>query len=205
MSKLYVSNKDETPRLFSNDFIEFFSKVHWTVPLIIYIPVVMYFLYISYFNFGISLLNIILLYLAGIFAWTLKEYLLHRFIFHYTPKTDFGRRMVYIFHGIHHAYPKDSLRLVMPPSVSIPLAFLFYFFYKFLLGGIAVNPFFAGVVSGYLMYDMTHYSIHHFAIKNKVFLKIKSHHMKHHYTDHNLGYGVSQPLWDFVFKTMFQN
>lgn len=204
MARLYVSNKDETPRLFSNDFLEFFSKVHWTVPLIIYIPVVLFFLYISYFNFGISIGNIILLYLAGILAWSLKEYLLHRFIFHYTPKTDLGKRIVYIFHGIHHAYPMDSLRLVMPPSVSIPLAFLFYFFYRMILGDIYVNPFFAGVVTGYLLYDMTHYSIHHFAIKNKLFMKIKAHHMKHHYTDHNLGFGVSQPFWDFIFGTRFQ-
>lgn len=204
MARLYVSNKDETPRLFSNDFLEFFSKVHWTVPLIIYIPVVLVFLYISYFNFGISISNILLTYLAGILAWSLKEYLLHRYIFHYSPKTDFGKRIVYIFHGIHHAYPMDSLRLVMPPSVSIPLAFLFYFFYKMILGDVFVNPFFAGIVTGYLLYDMTHYSIHHFAIKNKLFMKIKAHHMKHHYTDHNLGFGVSQPFWDFIFGTRFQ-
>lgn len=203
MNKLYVSNKDETPRLFSNDFIEFFSKVHWTIPLVIYVPLVIYLLYISLFNLSISVERLIILYLAGIIAWTLKEYLLHRFIFHYTPKSDLGKRIVYIFHGIHHAYPMDSLRLVMPPSVSIPLAVLFYFSYKFILGGIYVNPFFAGVVTGYLIYDMTHYSIHHFAIKNKIFLKIKAHHMKHHYTNHNMGFGVSQPIWDFVFKTKF--
>lgn len=204
MEKFYVSNKDKTQRLFSNNFIEFFSKVHWTVPLIIYIPVVVYFLYISILNYQLSIIVVILLYCGGIAAWSLKEYLLHRFVFHYTPKSEFGKRMVFIFHGIHHAYPMDSLRLVMPPSVSIPLAFLFFFLYKTILGALYIYPFFAGVVTGYLIYDMTHYSIHHFAIKNKLFMKIKAHHMKHHYTDYNKGYGVSQPFWDYVFRTKFE-
>ncbi len=38
--KHYVSNKKETPRMFENNFMEFFSRVHWTVPLIIFLPVI---------------------------------------------------------------------------------------------------------------------------------------------------------------------
>jgi sterol desaturase/sphingolipid hydroxylase (fatty acid hydroxylase superfamily) len=201
MGKLFISNNDETVRLFKSDFMEAFSRVHWTVPLYIYVPVVFYFIYRSFFIIHLHLAEIMFYYILGIIAWSLAEYILHRFVFHFEPKSETGKKISFIMHGVHHAYPKDSKRLVMPPSVSIPLAFIFYFISYFLFGYYHVSPFFAGMVSGYLCYDMTHYAIHHFAIKNKFFLKIKTYHMKHHYQNDKKGYGVSQPLWDYVFRT----
>ena len=91
----------------------------------------------------------------------------------------------------------------MPPSVSIPLALLFYIIYFFAFGEINVNPFYAGFLVGYLFYDITHYAIHHFNMKNKFWLAIKNHHMIHHYKHDDLGFGVSQPIWDHVFGTTF--
>lgn len=198
-----ISNKEETPRLFRNDFIEFFSKVSWYVPLVIYLPVVAYFIYRS--SMLVSTTNLILFFMLGTFCWTFVEYILHRYVFHYNPKTPLGERLVFIFHGIHHSYPRDPKRLVMPPSVSIPLAAIFYFLFYTIFPNNFEMPFFAGFVVGYLIYDITHYAIHHFAIKNKIFLKIKSHHMKHHYQNENSGFGVSFPLWDWVFGTKLDN
>ncbi len=198
-----ISNKEETPRLFQNQILEFFSKVSWYVPLVIYLPVVVYFIYRS--STLILWANLILLFMFGIFCWTFVEYILHRYVFHYKPKTQFGERLIFIFHGIHHSYPRDPKRLVMPPSVSIPLAFVFYFLFEAIFPNDFEMPFFAGFVLGYLIYDTTHYAIHHFAIKNKIFLKIKSHHMKHHYQTENLGFGVSSPFWDWIFGTKLDN
>jgi sterol desaturase/sphingolipid hydroxylase (fatty acid hydroxylase superfamily) len=71
------------------------------------------------------------------------------------------------------------------------------------MGNANVLPFFAGFLIGYLFYDITHYAIHHFNIHNKFWLAIKIHHSKHHYQNPGLGYGVSQPTWDYVFGTTF--
>src|SRR5690606_10884141 len=122
MAKNFISNKDETVRMFENDFFEALSKVHFTVPLFIYVPVIGYFLYVSIVSYSLSFINILVFIVLGIFVWTFTEYTLHRFIFHFQPKTNFGRRLHFIFHGVHHDYPNDSRRLVMPPSVSVPLA-----------------------------------------------------------------------------------
>ena len=127
MSKNFVSNKDETVRMFKSDFFEAFSRVHFTVPLYIFLPIILYFLYRSIWLFELNFLSIISLIIIGLFVWTLTEYTLHRFVFHFQPKSQFGKRLHFIFHGVHHDYPSDSRRLVMPPSVSIPLAVLFYF------------------------------------------------------------------------------
>jgi sterol desaturase/sphingolipid hydroxylase (fatty acid hydroxylase superfamily) len=203
VAKNYISNKDETIRLFDNDFLETLSRVHWSVPLWIFIPIISYFFYRSIFIFNLSLESILLYFFIGIIVWTFTEYFLHRFIFHYQPKSEWGNRLHFLMHGVHHAYPKDSKRLVMPPSVSLPLASLFFILFVNLIGQILVSPFFAGFLTGYLFYDITHYAIHHFNLKSKFWLAIKNHHARHHYQNPNLGYGVSQPTWDYIFGTTF--
>jgi sterol desaturase/sphingolipid hydroxylase (fatty acid hydroxylase superfamily) len=201
MAKNFVSNKDESARMFKSDFLEGFSKIHWSVPLFIFVPVILFFLYRSVIEYQIFAGSILLYFIFGVFNWTFTEYFLHRFLFHLHPTSDFGRRINFMFHGVHHDYPQDSKRLVMVPIVSIPLATLFYFLFYYLIGPIMVAPFFAGFMAGYLGYDMIHYATHHFAFKNKLFLWLKQYHMRHHYMNPEKAFGVSSPIWDIVFRT----
>src|SRR5213594_1175715 len=134
---LYVSNKNETFRMFESDFMEFFSRVHPATPLILYLPVVGYMLYVSLGRQKLSFLVVAGFFLLGILLWTLLEYLIHRYVFHYEPKTRIGKRLHYIIHGVHHDYPNDARRLVMPPSISVPLAFLFYGTFLLIFGRFA--------------------------------------------------------------------
>lgn len=203
MSKKFVSNEDQTIRMFDSDILEFFSKVHFTVPLYIYLPVIGYNLFLSIYTYSLPAIDIFSYIIIGIAVWTFAEYMLHRFVFHFKAKSNFGKKLHFIFHGVHHDYPSDSRRLVMPPSVSIPLAVLFYYLFKLIIGGIFVAPFFIGFIIGYLFYDLTHYAIHHFNMHNKFWLAIKNHHMKHHYMDETKGFGVSSPVWDKVIGTDF--
>lgn len=203
MAKKFVSNKDETVRMFKSDFLEVLSKVHPSVPLIIFLPVISLMIYFSTATYHLSALTISGMILFGIFIWTITEYLLHRFVFHWELKSEIGKRIHFIFHGVHHDYPSDSRRLVMPPSVSIPLATVFFILFKILIGRVLVLPFFAGFLSGYLFYDMTHYAVHHFNIHNKIWLALKHHHIKHHFKTPDKGFGVSSPLWDIIFGTNY--
>lgn len=203
MAKNYVSNKDESARLFKSDFLEKFTHVHFTVPLIVYLPVITYFMYRAVKVYQVDPVAIVGLFLFGVFVWTMTEYLLHRFAFHYEPSSSWGKRIHFLMHGIHHDYPNDSMRLVMPPVISIPLALLFYALFVVLLREASVPAFFAGFLFGYVCYDTIHYGTHHFPMKGTVGLWLKHHHMKHHYQTDTLGYGVSSPLWDYVFGTMF--
>ncbi len=201
MAKQYVSNKDETVRLFQNDFMEFWSRVHPSVPVILYLPLIAYLLYWAATQPLLSAGNLILLFVTGWFAWTLTEYVLHRFVFHFTPRGEWQQRIFYLFHGIHHDYPNDSRRLVMPPVVSIPLAVIFYALFNWLLGKPQVAPFFAGFVFGYLCYDMIHYAVHHWPLNHGVALYLRQYHIRHHFQDSERSYGVSSPIWDYVFGT----
>jgi len=198
--RLYVSNKNETVRMFESGFMEFFSRVHPAIPLILYLPVIAYMLYVSLWQRQLPAIAVGALFLLGILLWTLLEYLIHRYIFHYEPKTRVGKQLHYIIHGVHHDYPNDARRLVMPPSISVPLAFLFYGVFLLIFGRLTPGVF-AGLVFGYVCYDMLHYATHHFAMKRGLWLWLKQYHLRHHYKDDHVGYGISSPLWDYVFRT----
>jgi len=189
--------------MFRNGFLESLSKVHFSVPLIIYVPVILYFCWKALWQVKMGFWLFIACYAGGIFLWSLTEYVLHRFVFHYVPKSKWGQKLHFIFHGVHHDYPKDKMRLVMPPSVSIPLAFGFYALFSALVSEAYLYAVFPGFVTGYLCYDMIHYAVHHVNINNGIWLKIKKHHMLHHYSDASKGYGVSSSFWDKVFRSDF--
>lgn len=203
MKKNYVSNSSESIRMFKSGVMEGLSKIHFSVPLFIYIPVIIFFSVLSFKN-QISVTHFIGFLILGLLVWTATEYLLHRFIFHYYPTSKWGQRIHFIFHGVHHDYPRDAKRLVMPPSASIPLATLFYFLFSLFLKDKAnLFAFFPGFLIGYLTYDMMHYAMHHYNFKSSFWKRIKQHHMLHHYSDSTKGFGVSSSLWDEIFRSGF--
>ena len=203
MAKHFVSNKDESVPMFNHPFLDFFSKVHFTVPLFIYVPMALFFLYQSVFIYHLGVLQIIPLIVLGIAIWTFTEYNMHRFVFHWMPPGKLGAKINFMFHGVHHDYPRDSGRLVMVPAISLPLCFAFYFAFRYLFGDAYVTAFFTGYLIGYLFYDMTHYALHHANFKSKFWLELKQHHMIHHYSDPENGFGVSTKFWDHVYRTAF--
>jgi 4-hydroxysphinganine ceramide fatty acyl 2-hydroxylase len=200
MNKLFLSKANETVRMFKSDFMEFFSHVHPATPLVIYGPLITYALYVALWQRALSILAGVGLFLLGLFFWTLIEYIIHRYAFHHEARTQIGKQFHFIVHGVHHDYPNDAKRLVMPPVISIPLALLFYGLF-FLLFGSSAPAVWAGLAAGYVCYDSIHYAIHHFPMKAGILNRLKQHHLRHHYHDDHSGYGVSSPLWDYVFGT----
>ena len=203
MAKNFISNSQESTRMFKNDLLEALSKVHYLVPVFIFVPVILVSTYMALFVKEIGVLAYFEFFFIGLFVWTFVEYIMHRFVFHYVPKNKIGLRLHFIFHGVHHDYPSDAKRLVLPPSVSIPLATGFYFLFDAILPANYVFGFFPGFILGYLFYDISHYAIHHFNFKGNIWKKIKQHHMLHHYQSPDRGYGVSSPLWDKIFRSDF--
>jgi sterol desaturase/sphingolipid hydroxylase (fatty acid hydroxylase superfamily) len=187
--------------MFGNPILEWGSRVHPVVPPLIYVPVIGYLLARAVGHENLSPLSVIGVFVLGIAAWSLTEYLLHRFVFHLQPDSRWGRRMHFIIHGVHHDFPHDPMRLVMPPSVSIPLAIGFWFGFSAVLGPAWALPAFAGFLLGYLIYDMAHYHMHHHRSKNRLSLALRRYHYRHHFQQSDRGFGVTSPVWDRVFRT----
>ncbi len=188
-------------RLFKNPILEALTHVHPMVPLLMWGPVSL-FLIVRSLQAGLPGLGVAGVAFVGLFFWTLIEYVLHRFVFHFKPHAPWQERIAYLIHGIHHDQPQDATRLVMPPTAALFLATVLYLSFRLVLGVQWVMPFFSGFLLGYLCYDYIHYAIHHFMPRHAVLKALKNHHMKHHYMMHGARWGVSSPLWDLVFGTM---
>ncbi len=188
-------------RLFENDFLERLSHVHPITPLVFWGPIATWLLWRSFEVHGLAVAPVLAIGVAGIFTWTVSEYCLHRFLFHYPARSKLGKWLVFLFHGNHHHDPKDKTRLVMPPAGAIPIMAALYLLFGLVIPSPWIEPFCAFFIIGYLIYDYIHYATHHFPMRNPVAKFLRLYHLKHHYSGEVGRYGVSSPLWDLVFRT----
>jgi dihydroceramide fatty acyl 2-hydroxylase len=192
----------ESPRMFDRDLFDMFSRTHPMVVPALYIPGAGLPLVYAVARHNVNALAVIGLFGAGFVAWTLTEYWLHRLVFHYPARGPLGERIHFYIHGVHHLWFKDKYRLVMPPAVSLSLYFLFALLFRALLGQRLAWPFHSGFVAGYFVYDMTHYATHHLRPRTRWGQFVRKHHFLHHFKDDSQRFGVSSPIWDWVFGTM---
>ncbi len=204
-----IDHSPQPIRLFKSNFLEFFTHVSPITVVLIWTPVIAWLFYSSLKAYDPKSPSayISVCFVSGVFLWTFAEYTLHRFVFHLHPRSIGMKRLVFMFHGIHHAQPQCKTRLVMPPAVSIPMAFVFYgLFYGVVGVGLGlpkwVDPLLIGFMTGYLVYDLIHYATHHFPMHWGALKFLKRYHMQHHYKTPDRRFGVSSPLWDMVFGTM---
>jgi sterol desaturase/sphingolipid hydroxylase (fatty acid hydroxylase superfamily) len=138
---------------------------------------------------------------VGLLTWTLLEYVLHSHAFHASPWLP-RLRSVQASHLGHHEFPKDPRRIVARLSISVPLALvLFALFWAVLMNLKLAMLALSGLVAGYLAYEGIHYWIHIGRRTRWLLRPLVKHHLYHHYKDDSRCYGVTSPLWDWVFRT----
>ena len=188
-----------SPPMFESRWLDACSRVHPSVPVILFAPAIAILMTLGIERVGA--VGAVAWALGGYVFWTLTEYWMHRIVFHFEPEDGIGARLHWIIHGVHHDHPNDRMRLVMPPSVSVPLAIGFYLLFLLVLGGTVAPAFGAGFLVGYLIYDMTHYHVHHHTPRTRTGRRLREAHMRHHFQDDTRGFGVSAPWWDHIFGT----
>jgi len=194
---------DASPRLFENDLLDKLSRVHHHLPLIVYGPVISGLLVYSlgYLGAGAVAGGVVL----GYVGWTLTEYLGHRYLFHTVFPLPFGLgpRFQFLIHGVHHIYPSDPLRLVMPPLLSAPIMLIALTITRLLFGSFCW-PVLAGFICGYVLYDWVHFWTHHSAPTSEFGKLVKRLHMLHHFRDPTKGFGVHAFWLDYAFGTAYE-
>jgi dihydroceramide fatty acyl 2-hydroxylase len=188
-----------SPPMFESRLLDACSRVHPTVPIIIFGPAIAALSAWSLSNVSVAVT--LALAIGGYGLWTLFEYWLHRIVFHFEPDHGIGARLHWIIHGIHHEHPNDPLRLVMPPAVSVPLGAIVFGLLYLAFGDSYAPGLGAGFFAGYLAYDMIHYYVHHFSPHGRLGRMLRERHMRHHFQDDTRGFGISAPYWDEVFRT----
>ncbi len=190
-----------SPRLFKNPILDKLSRTHISIPIIILAGFGAGIAVYGFYYNKIGILNFGLFFLLGVLSFTLLEYVMHRYLYHITPTTEKRKKLQYTLHGVHHDHPNDKERLAMPPAASVTIATLLYLLFRWILGP-NVFGFAPGFFLGYSLYLFIHYSVHIFAPPKNFLRLLWKHHAKHHYKNQDVAYGVSSPLWDYVFGTM---
>lgn len=192
---------DDPTRLYQSDFMERITRAHPVEPFVVYVPIVLSLMIYSIVKGPYHWATCLALWAGGAFFWTLIEYFLHRIIFHYQAKSEWGKKIMRLIHGIHHQFPNDTDRLVIPPIFALGVIFLFGGAYYLLLGWWLALPFLAGGISGYMYYDFVHYATHHLKPRTPWGKAQRKRHLIHHYKYPDACFGVSTGFWDWVFRT----
>jgi sterol desaturase/sphingolipid hydroxylase (fatty acid hydroxylase superfamily) len=197
----FKSNNDGEARMFENKFLDSLTKTHIAIPVAIFLVYAIALLYRTYLNTDIGFLTVAFVFFSGAFLFTFAEYAIHRWVYHPPHDASEGyKEITYKIHGLHHDYPKDKQRLAMPPLLAIIIATLLLFVFEMILNQYG-DAFAAGFVTGYALYLLIHYSIHMYSPPKNVFKILWVNHSIHHYSEDEILFGVSNPLWDYIFRT----
>jgi sterol desaturase/sphingolipid hydroxylase (fatty acid hydroxylase superfamily) len=200
MAEVKPQNKG-TKQLFKNPILEKLTRTHISVPLVIFFSYAAGLLYWSVTHTALSVGTTVALFFVGTLVFTLVEYIVHRYIFHIATDTPAKEKFQYTAHGVHHEFPKDKDRLAMPPILSITLSTILLFVFRLIMGDF-VFAFLPGFLVGYAAYLSVHYMVHAYQPPKNFFKILWVNHGIHHYKNGEVVFGVSSPLWDYIFGTM---
>lgn len=197
-----ISPKNKgTRQLFANPVLEKLSRTHIAVPVVIFTVYSVALLYWSITQTSLNPLISIGMFILGILSFSWLEYIVHRWVFHMKTYTALRAKWQYVIHGVHHEFPKDKDRLAMPPLLSITIATVLLLLLKVLLGDL-VFSFLPGFLVGYAAYLSIHYMVHAYQPPKNFLKALWINHSIHHYKDGEIIFGVSSPLWDYIYGTM---
>lgn len=170
-------------------------------PVLFFAPIDVGVLYFCYER-GIPLGTITISFISGFLAWTLAEYLLHRYLFHASPRRPLMRRLVDYLHVRHHKEPLKLPSVVLPLwlmlVISIPgILMLWPVFQSFEIALLVYTGF--GV--GYLVYESSHYIMHMALLRRKNRPAWAACHLDHHFANARMNFGISSQFWDRIFLT----
>ena len=201
VDRLEKPNNSGSKRLFKNPILERLSRTHISIPISLFLAISAGLVYWGFSRESMPIVSLMLFFLIGWLTFTFVEYMVHRYVFHMDTSTKVREEMQYKFHGVHHDYPKDKDRLAMPPVMSLTISTLLFFIFRFFMGDI-VFGFLPGFLMGYAMYLFVHFIVHAYQPPKNLFKALWINHGIHHYKNHERAFGVSSPLWDYIFRTM---
>lgn len=201
MEKDIIPKSKGTRKLFQNPVLEKLTRTHIAVPLIIFSVFACALLFWSVQHTNLSAGTTIGMFLLGFLAFTWVEYITHRYVFHMKTYSALRTKLQYAIHGVHHEFPKDKDRLAMPPLLSVTIATILLLLFRLMMGDM-VFSFLPGFLVGYAAYLSIHYMVHAFPPPKNFFKILWVNHGIHHYKNGDLIYGVSSPLWDYIYGTM---
>ncbi len=150
-----------------------------------------------------SALDLAGLLVSGIAMWTLLEYILHRFLLHAEFRNRTLRDLVNASHLNHHSAPRDRDQiLVQLPFALITSALIYGILFAITRDTFKASGLISGIWMGFLYYEAVHYRVHVSLGHSQLLQQQRRAHFYHHFSNSEQCFGVTSPLWDYVFGTM---
>ena len=131
----------------------------------------------------------------GMGAWTLLEYVLHRWVLHRAP-------IIAPMHEAHHRSPRDLLGT--PTWVTLAMIWTIFFLPTWWVWSFtAASGLTGGVMMGFLWYGILHHVAHHGRprlLATRLSGCVRRH-LRHHSSKRPVNFGFTTALWDHVFGT----
>ncbi len=131
-----------------------------------------------------------LIFAAGVFGWTLLEYVIHGVLGHAY------RTFVRGLHEVHHRDPRAVFALGAWVPVVVVIGGGWAIF-----GAAPAVIFLGGVAAGFAGYELIHYRIHFSRPVCALEERLRARHLAHHFSEPDAIFGVTTRLWDVVFGT----
>ena len=142
-------------------------------------------------------MTILFSFFAGVIAWSLCEYILHRFVGHH-KKIIHGFTKEHRSHHIDGEYFMPILQKIRTScSVLIPLCIISII----ALGQPVGIGFSSGFAFFYFVYEYMHKRAHTHPPRNAYERWIYKHHFYHHFGAPSKNFGFTSSVWDVVFGT----
>ena len=138
----------------------------------------------------------------GVLLWTVLEYFFHRYLLHAAFRSPLLSRFINASHLQHHTAPRDPNKILVYPSFALVVSSIIYA----ILVGVTRNLFHAsgiiiGIWAGFLYYESVHYRVHMSLAHSRILQRQRRAHFQHHFSNPNRSFGVTSPIWDYVFRT----
>ncbi|HEX8352192.1 MAG TPA: sterol desaturase family protein [Pyrinomonadaceae bacterium] len=142
------------------------------------------------------------LFCGGLLTWGLYEYATHRWVLHREPRAEGLNLPGNLTHLRHHADPNSLERLNVQLSESVPVCVV-YFLLAWALAGSwqAATHLFTGLIAGYFFYEYLDFQAHHGTSRGRLTRYFRKYHLQHHHYDATVRYGVTSPIFDYLFGT----
>jgi sterol desaturase/sphingolipid hydroxylase (fatty acid hydroxylase superfamily) len=139
---------------------------------------------------------------VGLLSWGLFEYSIHRWVLHREPPREGAGLPGNRTHLAHHADPNALDRLNVQLSESLPDCVVYFLAAWGLTGDVQSATFaYDGLMLGYFFYEFLDYQAHHGAARGRLVRYFRRYHLMHHHYDARVRFGVTSPLFDYLFGT----
>jgi sterol desaturase/sphingolipid hydroxylase (fatty acid hydroxylase superfamily) len=151
---------------------------------------------------GLFSWSIIPLLTIGLVSWSLFEYVMHRFVFHYDARSRLGRKFLYHAHVAHHENPVAKSQISSSLIMGLPIGAAYWLLAWVATGsGVAASWLFIGLAAGFFSYKWVHFQCHHRRSRLRLLRYLRHYHLLHHHKTPELRFGVTSPLFDLIFGT----